>query len=171
MSLPPRARRARGHAARLALVCLAALAHADPATAQSGVDGIRSEMKADVDRLTAIDYGLARVVMQDPRTAARVSPVRGFVMNVQVDLDYLSAMLQLVGLAREPSAAASVVLEQLEGAQDRMLLDEFEQEVMSREQQGVVSPLQSIEKELLDQLHRVRELYARTGEALGRSGR
>jgi hypothetical protein len=155
-----------------AVILTAALACARPVRAQTELEAIRAEMKQDVEQLSRVDYGLTRVVMQDPRIGSRIGVLKNFVQNVQVDLDYLGALLELVEQARDPAAAAPVVLAQLKGARERMLLDEYERDVAERIERGLTPPaLQALETELLGQLHRITQLYVRTEEALGRVGR
>src|SRR5688572_24398552 len=131
--VPSRARLA------LAVSLLAALAPARPVAAQTELETVRAQMKQGVERLAAVDYGLNRVVMQDPRIGSRTAVLKGLVQNVQVDLDYISAMIQLVGLARDPANAAPVVLGELKGARQRMLLQEFERDVRERSERGLTT--------------------------------
>jgi hypothetical protein len=160
---------ALGRLLPVAVILAAALTNPRLAGAQTELEGIRSEMKQRVERLAAVDYGLNRVVMQDPRVGSRTAILKSFVQNVQVDLDYLSAMLELVGLARDPASAAPVVLGELKGARERMLLTEFERDVSERVERGLTPPpLQVLETELLSQLHQISELYTRTTELLER---
>jgi hypothetical protein len=168
MSALPRRSPRFVHTLPAVLALWAGVVSARPLAAQTELEAIRTEMKAGVQRLVEIDYGMNRVVMQNPNVQSRVSLVRALVLNVQIDLDYLAAMMQLVGMAREPTSAAAVVLTELKGAQDRMLLDEFEQDVASREERGAV-PSQALlimEQQLVSELHQITALYGRTTEAL-----
>ena len=101
-------------------------------SAQADLDAIRSEMEQIAQRLSNLSIGLTRVVMRDPRARSRVSLVSNFIMNVQIDLDYLGAMLEMVGLARDPDAAGSIVLREMGRAQERMQLEAFERDVRQR---------------------------------------
>ena len=170
-----RRRRTSGSLARIlpALALSIGLASPPALRAQADLDAVRSEMQRAQQRLTALDYGLSRVLMQDPRSQSHVSVLKGLILNVQIDLDYLSAMTQLVDLARDADAAEAIFVGQMKGAQDRMLFAELEQEIASREQRGVVvaRPLEAVEQELVDQLRAIRQLYAGTFEQLERRPR
>jgi hypothetical protein len=134
---------------------------------QDNLDGVRVEMEESSLRLGEMGMGLFRVTMQVPSLQEHVAVVTGLIQSVQTDLDYLEAMIQLFGLARDSGTAATVVLRELAGAQERMQLDAFQQHVMS-ESNSSSTPrtVQVVEQQLLVELDGVVKLYARTSDLL-----
>ena len=151
----------------VALVFLVTFVHAGRVSAQDELGGIRTEMEESSLRLGELGMGLFRVTMQAPRLQSHVSQVTGLIQNVQTDLDYLEALIQLLGLARDPGTAATVVLRELAGARERMQLDEFQEHVMS-ESNSTSTPrtVQVVEQQLLVELDLVIQLYSRTSDLL-----
>ena len=102
----------------VALVLLVSFVDAGGVSAQNDLGSIRSEMEESSLRLGEMGMGLFRVTMQVPSLQSHVSLVTGLIQSVQTDLDYLEAMIQLFGLARDPGTAATVVLRELAGARE-----------------------------------------------------
>ena len=151
----------------VALVFLVTFVAAGGVRAQDDLGGVRAEMEAISLRLGEMGMGLFRVTMQVPSLQAHVSLVTGLIQSVQTDLDYLEAMIQLFGLARDPDTTATVVLRELAGARERMQLDAFQEHVMS-ENNSTSTPrtVQVVEQQLLVELDGVVKLYARTSDLL-----
>ena len=151
----------------VALVFLSAFFDAGRVSAQDDLESIRAEMEAISLRLGEMGMGLFRVTMQEPRLQEHVAQVTGLIQNVQSDLDYLGAMIQLFGLARDSDTAATVVLRELVGAGERMQLESFQEHVMS-ENNSTSTPrtVQVLEQQLLVELDRVVKLYSRTSDML-----
>ena len=149
------------------LVLLVGFVDASRVSAQNDLTGVRSEMEGIALRLGEMGMGLFRVTMQVPSLQSHASLVTSLIHNVQTDLDYLEAMIQLFGLANDPGTAATVVLRELAGAQERMQLDAFRQHVMEEENRtSIPHTIQVIEQQLLVELDRVVQLYSRTSDLL-----
>jgi hypothetical protein len=151
----------------VALVLLVNFVDASRVSAQSDLTGVRSEMEEITLRIGEMGMGLFRVTMQVPSLQSHVSLVTNLIQNVQTDLGYLEAMIQLFGLASDPGMAATVVLRELAGARERMQLDAFQQHVMEEENRtSIPRTIQVIEQQLLVELDRVVRLYSLTSELL-----
>jgi len=149
------------------LVLLVGFVDASRVSAQHDLTGVRSEMEEIALRLGEMGMGLFRVTMQVPSLQSHASLVTSLIHNVQTDLDYLEAMIQLFGLANDPGTAAAVVLRELAGARERMQLNAFQQHVMEEEDStSIPRTIQVIEQQLLVELDRVVQLYSRTSDLL-----
>lgn len=167
MPSPHRPRRSRA-AGALALALAASLTGVSGARAQTGIDTLRTQMEASLARLSQIDGGLLRATMQAPDMREHAQNLQILIASVQLDLDYLEALLRMVQLARDPAEAGPVVLRELQGARDRMLLDVLEEDVrVRRETGGFTAPaLQQVESALIAELRRVVGMYDRIDELL-----
>ena len=156
----------------VAIVFLGVLFHAEEVRAQEDLVGIRAEMDASNLRLGEMGMGLFRVTMQVPDLQGHVSLVTAFIQNVQTDLDYLEALVQLFELSGDRNAAAAVVLYELEGATERMQLGAFEEHVMAEESSpSEPRSMHAVEQALLTELRLVIQLYSRTTDLLAPAGR
>jgi hypothetical protein len=147
---------------------LAGFLAVSPARGQTELDRIRSDMEEQMRRLSQVETMLFRSSLQDPALQDHVQLVSSMTQSVQTDLDYLEALLQLYGLAGDPAAAGAVVLRELAGARQRLLLDEYEQHVESEENSAATGRgLQALERQILEELRRVTGLYDRASALVG----
>jgi len=132
------------------------------AQTQSEIDELRVEMEASMERLGGLSMGLFRVTMQDPNLERHAMLTIDLLESVRTDLDYIEALLELYGLARDPSRAGLVVIRELDGIRDRMQLDAFEQHVQFEDDPASTPRgLQVVERELLTELRHSEELFGR----------
>ena len=151
----------------VAIVLLGTLLGAGALSAQDDLGGVRSEMDESNQRLGEMGMGLFRVTMQAPNLQSHVSLITAFIQNVQTDLDYLEALIQLFDLASDRDTAATVVLHELAGASERMQVEAFEEHVGSDEsRRSEPRSMQVVEEQLLTELGAVVELYSRASDLL-----
>lgn len=155
------AQRLRNISAAAVLAFALSLSFPGTARAQTSLDDLRSEMQASSQRLSQLNVMMFRMTMQDPRVESRVSLLTSLTQSVQIDFDYLEALLQMVPLARDREEAVPVVLTELAGARDRMQFEDFERSIQERGEarDGMSRALASMEDRLLSEMREVRKIY------------